>query len=235
MLNETYSIAKFDATETSNVQFLKAHEIFFLYKYGEKLGEYNGNQSAADIVSFLLQSSVKYQNYTVGDSGHSSNNSEPSSVPAAMSAAGIYPPVAFQYTPDSATADYLCNTTGYSFLYSETVDVASRTRTIVTNSCPNHFSVCQSNECGGDVATRALIQRKVYTVPLYPSFADTSHLLDLTCTSDVIGIALNGVGIYGASDGVTRECTNKYNKPLAANADYGRTKCGIQGHYDSIL
>lgn len=128
---------------------------------------------------------------------------------AAPTAGTVEPPVyvpdmAAQIDSDDAQTKFLCNTTGASFYYHEEVDAEQRVRRITTHSCPNHFSLCQSSECGGTVATRALITRQVVEVPLYPGFSLAP--LDTTCNNLLLGVALNGVGIYGSSDGYTNEC-----------------------------
>lgn len=121
----------------------------------------------------------------------------------------------------------LCDVKGSSFSYLETIDIRSRIRTITTNSCPNHFSVCQSEECGGEYVTHAAPQQIVWKLPLYPSFAKKNT--DTTCTTNVIAVALNGVGIMGQSDGKTSICGTPAQYGQAAE---GRTSCGIYGESD---
>lgn len=117
------------------------------------------------------------------------------------------PPRSAQLDSDSAQRQYLCDTSGTSFYYAESLDVTARTRTIVTHSCPNHFALCQSSQCGGDLKTRALISEQVVVVPLYPTISRTAPI-DTTCSDRLLGVALNGVGLYGVSDGQTRECVD---------------------------
>ena len=177
-----------------------------------QLSEYTG--------SLLVMSSfLKYEDMGVlrdiivveaavggGGAGGGSNNSgtgvavpivDPVPLPVSLPLPVPVPPRSALLDSDSAAAQYRCNTTGASFFYSEEVDLLSRTRVITTHSCPNHFSVCQSSECGGDLVTRALINQQVLRVPLYPAFSAGSPI-DTTCTREiVVGVALNGVGIYG--------------------------------------
>lgn len=117
----------------------------------------------------------------------------------------LFPPRSALLDSDSARIQFLCNTTGASFFYSEELDFTRRARVLTTHSCPNHFSVCQSNECGGSGKTRALITRQVVTVPLYPSFSAGTPI-DTTCNTQLLGVALNGVGLFGLSDGKTNQC-----------------------------
>jgi hypothetical protein len=117
----------------------------------------------------------------------------------------VQPPIAPAPTEalldsDGARAESLCNTSGASFYYSEELDLVRQARVITTHSCPNHFSVCQSNECGGEVKTRALKQLNVISIPLFPVLS-ASNPLDTLCTKTLVGVALNGVGFYGPSDG----------------------------------
>lgn len=144
------------------------------------------------------------------DGGVSSPNTQSTALPPATAPAEpIEPPVSVpprsaQLDSDRAAVEFLCNTTGTSFFYAEEVDLTARVRRITTHSCPNHFSLCQSHECGGSVATRALVTRQVVSIPLYPAL--NMAPLDTTCNNLLLGVALNGVGIYGSSDGKTNKC-----------------------------
>jgi len=146
------------------------------------------------------------------------------------------PPRSALINSDSANRQYLCDTSGASWLYEESINITLNVRIITTSSCPNHFSVCQSTECGGDLKTRALINYQTIHVPLYPGISISSlhSPVDTTCENDIVGVSLNGVGIYGASDGVTSDCihdeSNDYSKAV-----YGRTSCAIPGKYDGLL
>ncbi len=126
---------------------------------------------------------------------------------------------------DTLTLPSLCDSNGNSFYYEETIDLKARTRKIRTNSCPNHFSVCQAGECGGDLsrAKPILIEQ---IVPLYPGFA--TSLTDTTCTANPVAYALNGVRILGISDGTTSICgtPNDYN--------ISSTPCSLHGEDDGI-
>jgi hypothetical protein len=149
---------------------------------------------------------ILVQPAAVPDASPPSVIATPTALPTAQQAeppVSVAPRVA-HLDADYAQTQYLCNTTGASFYYTEELDLAARVRVITTHSCPNHFSVCQSNECGGPLKTRALITRQVVTVPLFPGFSNA--LLDTTCNDMLLGVALNGVGIYGSSDGATQEC-----------------------------
>eukprot|EP01038_Epipyxis_sp_PR26KG_P009836 gene9836-13230_t len=133
--------------------------------------------------------------------------------------------------PNSSPDVYLCNTTGHSWVYKEEIDLASATRVITSNSCPNHYSVCQHAECGGSIVTRALQLKKIIEIPLFPKFSKTR--LDLTCTSEMLGVALNGVGIYGSGEEKMRACVKLENisDPIPL---IGRTTCRIPGKNDGI-
>jgi hypothetical protein len=96
-------------------------------------------------------------------------------------------------TLDSLENQWRCDSAGGSWAYTEEIDFVTMTRTLRFNGCPNHFSVCQSSECAGLNATRAILHPDVMVVPLFPSFS--TRFRDATCTQDKIGIALNGVGI----------------------------------------
>lgn len=143
-----------------------------------------------------------------------SPTSPPTAAPASLEPPTALPPRSAFLDSDSAQIQFLCNTTGASFFYSEELDLTHRARVITTHSCPNHFSVCQSNECGGGVKTRALITRQVISVPLYPSFSAGGHI-DTTCNAQLLGVALNGVGLYGISDGKTDKCVTSLNYTAA--------------------
>jgi hypothetical protein len=144
----------------------------------------------------------------------------------------VVEPEIISYIPNSAdnyngSVAELCDAKGTSFSYIETIDIRSRIRTITSNSCPNHFSVCQSEECGGEYVTRAAPKQMVWRLPLYPSFAKANT--DTTCTTNVIAVALNGVGIMGQSDGETAICGTPGEYGQAGD---GRTSCGIYGESD---
>lgn len=141
-------------------------------------------------------------------------------------------PRSAELNSDSAAAQYLCDVDGANFSYTEAMAVQQRIRTLSFNSCPNHFSLCQDNECGGEQKTRALIRPDTLQVPLYPGIAARGPL-DTTCSADLVGVALNGVGIYSASDGSTDVCSADTTGNYTA-AVYGRTACKIPGRYDGI-
>ena len=128
----------------------------------------------------------------------------------------VSPPRSAQLDSDSAQRQYLCDTAGASFYYAESLDVAARTRSIVTHSCPNHFALCQSSQCGGELKTRALITEQVVVIPLYPTISRTAPI-DTTCSDRMLGVALNGVGLYGVSDGRTRECVDLLDETATGN------------------
>jgi hypothetical protein len=132
---------------------------------------------------------------------------------------------------DNNIAEYRCNPFGSTWAYREEVDFNTMTRTLTFNGCPNHFSVCQSSECAGTNATRALLHPDVLMVPLYPAFATRAR--DATCTQDAIGIALNGVGIYGKSDG-TQTCVDKVGGNASIAAGQYFTACALNGENDGV-
>jgi hypothetical protein len=121
---------------------------------------------------------------------------------------------------DSNSEPYLCDISGKSSLYEEEIDMATRTRIIRMNSCPNHYSICQNAQCGGDMKTRSLKWFREIRVPLYPVLAE--HPQDVTCTADMVGIASNGVGIFSPADGGKQECLFFKND---TRSRFGRTPC----------
>ena len=206
--------------------------------------------------SLLLMSSfLKYEDFGVirnivvqpattpsSTNASSSNSSNSTGTDAASTNAGSSdgvsgassgPPRSAQLDSDSAAVPYLCAVNGSSWSYVETIDQSERTRTLQTLSgCPNHFSTCQSNECGGPQKSRALKYPNSVTIPLYPGFSQAGPS-DVTCSNDLVGVALNGVGIYGASDGATEVCREDSTGDYTTAA-YGRTACKIPGRYDGI-
>ena len=84
-------------------------------------------------------------------------------------------------------------------------------RNIVSNGCPNHYSVCTGKAgvgvCGGDgeegTGTEATDQSKNLEIPASPVLVSGTPT-DKTCTLGAIAIALNGVSIY--SGAVNGEC-----------------------------
>lgn len=83
-----------------------------------------------------------------------------------------------------------CDTSGKSAYISESINATLNTRNIITNSCPNHYSVCQEGNCEGVDATFAIEKTTEFVLPLYPRIA--SMPTDKTCSSGPVGVALNG-------------------------------------------
>ncbi len=125
----------------------------------------------------------------------------------------------------SLTLPVLCDSNGNSFYYNEIIDLKARIRKIITNSCPNHYSVCQAGECGGSLS-RAKSMFIEQIIPLYPGFA--TSITDTTCNTNPVAYALNGVRILGMSDGITSVCgaPNDYN--------ISSTACSFNGEDDGI-
>lgn len=119
----------------------------------------------------------------------------------------------------------VCDSDGNSFYYEEIIDLKARIRKIRTNSCPNHFSVCQAGECGGNFsrATPTLIEQ---LIPLYPGFS--TGITDTTCTTNPVAFALNGVRILGMSDGITSICGTPNDHNISS------TSCSLHGEDDGI-
>jgi FtsP/CotA-like multicopper oxidase with cupredoxin domain len=195
--------------------------------------------------SRLVQSNnLKYEDYGMLTALRVSSPlaGTPSDSGSSPTAAPISPPVQSrdEFTADNTTTPHnpenpdsvpridLCDPYGGSYFYSETVDYVNRVRIINTSSCPNHFSVCQSDECSGGMVTRAIISNITVKIPLYPVISES--FIDTTCTSsEAVGIALNGVRIAGPSDGHTSVCgsPNVYGQPSS-----GRSRCNIFGTGD---
>ena len=115
---------------------------------------------------------------------------------------------------DAADETVACDTSGGSWAYSEVIDTDRQVRVLTFNGCPNHYSVCQEAECGGN-ASRAVLHPNIITVPLYPSFRTIRK--DASCTREAIGVALNGVPIHGKADSMdTNTCVaaKKEQTPL---------------------
>lgn len=127
---------------------------------------------------------------------------------------------------DSNGQPYVCDIAGRSSLYEERIDLTTMTRIIRMNSCPNHYSVCQSAQCGGEQKTRALKWFREVRVPLYPVLAAAPQ--DMTCTVDMVGVAANGVGIFSPAQGGVQSCVFFQND---TRSRFGRTPCvaGFRG------
>jgi hypothetical protein len=113
-----------------------------------------------------------------------------------------------------------CDATGADTSYSEALTTSSGIgiRTITANGCPNHYSLCTGKSAVavcGDVgaegtASEAKPQSKSITIPSSPVLRGTTSLTDtnnggIKCEMGAIGIALNGVSIYGGA--VDTMCT----------------------------
>lgn len=80
-------------------------------------------------------------------------------------------PNADQVNPGDVPADLHCDPAGGSSQYSESLDLLRRLRIVVTSQCPNHYSFCQQEGCGGSNATLALVKYTRLEMPLYPTLA----------------------------------------------------------------
>ena len=113
-----------------------------------------------------------------------------------------------------------CNAYGTSATYSETIGTSSSiaSRTISSNGCPNHYSLCTGkgvvSGCGdvGETGTdtEAKEQTKSIVIPASPVLRASISLTDtanggIKCQMGAIGIALNGVSIYGGA--VDTQCS----------------------------
>jgi FtsP/CotA-like multicopper oxidase with cupredoxin domain len=128
-----------------------------------------------------------------------------------------------------APAARLCNPFGSSFVYEERVKNLDRVRSIITSSCPNHYSICQSSGCSEN-ATLALQYQREVDIPLFPMIS--SQPKDTTCSDRILGYALNGVPIFGPADGHTSICGTPKEYGLV---DKGRTSCNRLGDGDGTL
>ncbi|CAM9090860.1 unnamed protein product, partial [Ectocarpus fasciculatus] len=100
-----------------------------------------------------------------------------------------------------------CDPCGGSATYYETITVFNSTekRTISTTGCPNHYSYCTGKagqeECGGigneGSASQAREQGVITEIPARPIFSESTT--DTTCVLGNLGVALNGVGVYGGA------------------------------------
>lgn len=125
-------------------------------------------------------------------------------------------------------SEEFCSSSGESFFYSEKIDIKRNKRIITSNSCPNHYAICQDNFCfeeNLEKLTLSQVLPVVYEVPLRPVLA--SKLTDTGCSSGTIAVAFNGVPIYSANDG-TSVCglPSQYGQSVQGNS------CPIHGETD---
>jgi hypothetical protein len=182
-------------------------------------------------------------NFTYHDDETVTNGTTPSSnhtLPVSLSSIS-QPPLSALFDSDSAQTHYLCAVNGSSFFYREVIDSSRKLRNISMLSCPNHFSNCQSSQCGGDQKTRALKLYRNVSIPLYPVLRNNAKVT--VCELDLVGVALNGVGFYGPSDG-SETCLSLENYMKVFNIgpkslNYSstvlwRNSCAIPKKYDGI-
>lgn len=98
----------------------------------------------------------------------------------------------------SVTTNTYCDGTGASATYTDVL--SATTRTITTNGCPNSYNACQKKDCT-TASVEATVQTNTYTIPAYPVLATATT--DTTCKNGAIAVALNGVAIFGQSDGTS--------------------------------
>lgn len=108
-----------------------------------------------------------------------------------------------------------CDGYGASATYEEIIDSSGdfSKRTITASGCPNHYSLCTGKSgtsgCGGvgerGTATEAAEQSHALEVPSSPvlrgSWGVDDEASTVQCSTDAIGIALNGVTIFTAAVG----------------------------------
>jgi hypothetical protein len=96
----------------------------------------------------------------------------------------------------------LCDTMGRSASYTEVV--TGKARWIVGSGCPNHFAQCQRADCDGMTPARtssARVRLASYELPANPQLRTPAYAKLLQCEPGAVGIAFNGVPIYGRNDG----------------------------------
>ena len=112
----------------------------------------------------------------------------------------------------SSTTSTYCDACGANASYQETVDssLTYPKRTLVSNGCPNHYNYCTGKDtgtCGAvgseGTGTEALVQSYTFEIPANPVIATA---VDTTpeCSTTTIGMALNGVPLYGGA--VSDDC-----------------------------
>jgi len=133
-----------------------------------------------------------------------------------------------------------CNAAGSSWSYTEILNRVHSTRTVRTNTCPNHYSVCQLGWCAGDRVTKALRQpldAHTYDLPLYPGFVMDTMMVDATCSSSPVAIALNGVPMYGMADpAVASTCVSvsEYDRSYPRVGRKALKPCNLHGINDGV-
>lgn len=125
-----------------------------------------------------------------------------------------------------------CDALGHSAYYEESIDWLNSRRIIISSGCPNHFSVCQTEDCGGDLVTLAQPQNFSIQLPLYPEFAISSP--DTTCMTGMVGVSLNGVSIEGMQAGLS-VCLTPEEANWSGAIKNGRINCNLHGDSDGIL
>ena len=107
--------------------------------------------------------------------------------------------------PSASGSGELCDACGASATYVEAISDSGgkKKRTITSSGCANHYSVCTGKPgiCSAvgqeGSATEAKVQAKVIDIPAEPVIATTTK--NIECSMGAIGIALNGVSIYGGA------------------------------------
>lgn len=116
---------------------------------------------------------------------------------------GALTPVGETYTrltyPPPSVSVSRCAVDGSSWFYAERIAFKRRRRSLSFNQCPNHMCVCQRASCGGWDNTLARARNVTVEVPLFPLMARSVTYVD--SPSSVVGVALNGVYIYGHAHG----------------------------------
>lgn len=169
-------------------------------------------------------------------------NPVPAPTPAPTPATPSAPDPVYHDIPvinaDALNASSLCAINGSSFAYTESINALDGLRVISVSSCPNHYSNCQSAQCNGDLKTRAMPLRETISVPLFPRLIAAQ---DVSCSLEKVGIALNGVGIYGPADhaGICLAHSAYRLSTSTGSSNYtkdaiGRTTCSLPGRYDGI-
>ena len=123
-------------------------------------------------------------------------------------------------------ASALCDPYGASFAYNESLQFTRRRRGLQLNTCPNHLNLCQYANCGGDRNTLASVHNQSIDIPLFPHLATQTTYI--TSSTTIVGIALNGVYIYG------QPINQSYEVPPPVDACGGNSEADGVYHYSLL-
>ena len=126
----------------------------------------------------------------------------------------------------------LCSASGSSWGYREVVDMYRAQRVLTVSGCPNHPFQCQESGCGGEQGGRSFLHPASVVLPLYPTFSASP--VDVSCSLEPVGYALNGVPFFSHAE-VSASLPTRFTTAKAALTSLPAPRCLSPADYYSAV